>query len=387
MLRHYVTKNGKTLRCGYTTGACAAAAAGAAAELLLGGTAPEVWRLGTPKGVPLELDILEPEQGNGFARCAVRKDSGDDPDITDGILVFVTIKKTDVGIYIDGGDGIGRVTRPGLDQPVGAAAINSVPRRMIAEQVAAVCDRYGYTGGLSIVISIPEGEELAKRTFNPRLGVEGGLSVIGTTGIVEPMSSAALVDTIRLELNVLRKSGADAVLLCPGNYGETFARQVLGLTASPVNMGNFVGDAVDMAVEAGFESILLVGHIGKLVKLGTGTRNTHSANGDGRMETLCACAISAGAEAPLLREILNCATTDAALALLDGAGLLKPTMVELGARIQATLRHWAPEGVRIGFVCYANRAPFDGVLAQSGNAGELMLAINNPPGLAGGSGR
>ncbi len=375
MLRHYVTKNGKTMRCGYTTGACAAAASGAAAELLLGGTAPEAWRLDTPKGVPLELDILETDRGRGFARCAVRKDSGDDPDITDGILVFATVKKTDVGIFIDGGEGVGRVTKPGLDQPVGAAAINSVPRRMIAEQVAAVCERHDYAGGLSVVISIPGGEALAKRTFNPRLGVEGGLSVIGTTGIVEPMSSAALVDTIRLELNVLRKSGAHAVLLCPGNYGETFARQTLGLTARPVSMGNFVGDAVDMAVEAGFESILLVGHIGKLVKLGIGARNTHSANGDGRMETLCACAISVGAQAPLPSEILGCATTDAALALLDGAGLLKPTMAELGARIQATLQRWAPEGVCIGFVCYANRAPFDGVLAQSDNADELMLAL------------
>ncbi len=375
MLRHYVTHNGKTLRCGYTTGACAAAAAGAAAELLLGGVAPATWRLDTPKGLPLELDILNAERGSDFARCAVRKDSGDDPDITDRVLVCATVKKTDVGISIDGGEGVGRVTRPGLDQPVGAAAINSVPRRMIREQVQAVCKKHGYGGGLSVVIAIPGGEALARRTFNPRLGVEGGLSVIGTTGIVEPMSSAALVDTVRLELNVLRQGGASAVLLCPGNYGETFARQALGLTATPVSMGNFVGDAVDAAVASGFSSILLVGHIGKLVKLGIGARNTHSAQGDGRMETLAACALAAGAQVPLLRQIMGCATTDAALAHLDGAGLLKPTMVELGARIQDTLTRWTPEGVEIGFVCFADRAPYRGVLIQSDNAETLMLTL------------
>ena len=375
MLRSYVTKNGKTLRCGYTTGACAAAASGAAAELLLGGVAPEMWRLDTPKGVSLELDILEAGRGTDLARCAVRKDGGDDPDITDGILVFATVKKTDVGIFIDGGEGVGRVTKPGLDQPVGAAAINAVPRQMIREQVQAVCERHGYGGGLSVVISIPGGEALAKRTFNPRLGVEGGLSVIGTTGIVEPMSSAALVDTVKLELNVLRASGADAALLCPGNYGETFAREALRIPAKPVSIGNFAGDAVDAAVEAGFRTILLVGHIGKLVKLGIGARNTHSANGDGRMETLCACALAAGADAPLLRGIMACATTDAALALLDAANLLKPTMVGLGGRIQSTLERWTPDAVDIGFVCYANRAPFDGVLVQSENAPSLMAAL------------
>ena len=135
MLRQYVTKNGRTLRCGYTTGACAAAAAGAAAELLLGGTAPETWTLGTPKGISLTLDILEPERESDWARCAVRKDSGDDPDITDGVLVFATVKKTDVGFAINGGEGVGRVTRAGLDQPVGAAAINSIPRQMIRNQL------------------------------------------------------------------------------------------------------------------------------------------------------------------------------------------------------------------------------------------------------------
>ena len=376
MLRQYVTKNGRTLRCGYTTGACAAAAAGAAAELLLGGTAPETWTLGTPKGISLTLDILEPERGSNWARCAVRKDSGDDPDITDGVLVFATVKKTDVGFAIDGGEGVGRVTRAGLDQPVGAAAINSIPRQMICDQLEAVCAAHGYEGGLSVTISIPGGEALAKKTFNPRLGIVGGLSIIGTTGIVEPMSSAALVDTIKLELNVLRKSGATGVALCPGNFGETFARQKLGIDAARiVSMGNFAGDAVDAAVEAGFDHILLVGHVGKLVKLGIGARNTHSSNGDGRMETLSACALAAGADADLARSILDCATTDAALELLGGAKLLRETMIELGRRIQDTLERWTPEGTQIGFVCFSDREPCNRALAKSRNAEELVRRL------------
>lgn len=373
MRSHYVTKHGKTLRCGYTTGACAAAAAGAAASMLLGGDAPATWRLDTPKGVPLELDILEAQLGSDFARCAVRKDGGDDPDITDGVLVFATVRKADAGIAIDGGEGIGRVTKPGLDQPVGAAAINSVPRRMIREQLEAASKSAGYSGGLSVVISIPGGEALARRTFNPRLGVEGGLSVIGTTGIVEPMSSAALVDTIRLELNVRREGGARGVVLCPGNYGETFAREVLGLRdAATVTVGNFIGDAVDAAVAAGFERVLLVGHVGKLAKLGIGARNTHSENGDGRMETLTACALAVGADADLARRILACVTTDAALAELNAAGLLKPAMDALGARIAATLARWTTDDVRVGFVCYANREPFDGVLTESDDAKAMI---------------
>ena len=372
MLRHYITKNGKTMRCGYTTGSCAAGAAGAAAEMLLTGQAVRTVDMDTPKGIPLSLDILDIEIGEGFARCAVQKDSGDDPDITNGTLVYATAEKTDVGIEIDGGQGVGRVTKPGLDQPVGAAAINSVPRRMIEEQVRAACERCGYGGGIRITISIPEGEALAKRTFNPRIGIVGGLSVIGTTGIVEPMSNAALVDTIRVELSVLAASGARSVLLCPGNYGETFAREVLGLSmARQVSTSNFIGDAVQAAVGYSFERILLVGHIGKLVKLGIGMTNTHSQNGDGRMETLIACALACGADLGLLRKIQDCVTTDAALDALADQGLLSPVMEHLGRRIQATLERWVPTKVEIGFICFTNAEGRQGVLCKSDNADAL----------------
>lgn len=378
MLRHYVTRNGRTLRCGYTTGVCAAVAAGAATRMLLSGKAVETVKMPTPGGISLALDILEAQIGADFARCAVRKDGGDDPDVTNGILVFATVKMTDVGIEIDGGEGVGRVTKPGLDQPVGAAAINSVPRRMIAEQVQAACDACGYTGGIAVTVSIPGGEALAERTFNPKLGIEGGLSVIGTTGIVEPMSSAALVDTIRLELNVLREGGANSALLCPGRYGETFTREALGLPMDrQVSVGNFIGDAIDAAAALGFGSVLLVGHIGKLVKLGIGMMNTHSSYGDGRMETLAACALAAGGEAPLLRRVLDCATTDAALDVLDEAGLLAAVMAILGQRIQASLERRAPREMAIGFICFTQSAQRQGVLTQSVNAQEILQRYQN----------
>ena len=372
-MEEFVVKDGKKLRLGYTTGSCAAAAAKAAAWMLLTGKPRERVSLVTPKGIALDLNVLETQRTEKSVRCAIRKDSGDDPDVTKGTLIFAEVSLSDKpGILIDGGEGVGRVTKRGLDQPVGAAAINSVPRRMIRAQVQAACAACGYGGGMAVTIFIPGGEALAARTFNPRLGVEGGLSVIGTTGIVEPMSSAALVDTIKLELNVLREGGATGVLLCPGRYGEAFCRDALGLSMRrQVSVGNFIGEALDAAVGAGFERILLVGHVGKLVKLGIGMLNTHSANGDGRMETLAACALEAGGEAPLLRRVLGCATTDAALDALDEAGLLEASMAILGARIQSTLRRRVPVRVAVGFICFTSSAARQGVLAQSENAAAL----------------
>ncbi len=283
------------------------------------------------------------------------------------------MSKREGDILIDGGAGIGRVTKPGLNQPVGQAAINTVPRQMIAQACRDMAAQQGYQGGFQVIISIPGGEKLAKKTFNPRLGIEGGLSVIGTTGIVEPMSNAALVDTIRLELNVLAASGAKAVLLSPGNYGETFCRDVLGLDVQHLVLcSNFIGLAVEAAVEKGFEQILLVGHIGKMVKLGIGMLNTHSNVGDGRMETLAACGIEAGVELPVLQALLSCATTDAALYLLHEAKCLEKTMNALKRRIQNTLSRIAPDGVMLGFICFTSDARFQGLLTESDNAQHLM---------------
>ena len=365
--------NGKLLRCGYTTGSCAAGAAKAATQMLLTGKTVSSVELDTPKGVRLTLDILDPVVDGCHASCAVRKDSGDDPDVTAGMLVYASAERTDSGITIDGGEGVGRVTKPGLDQPVGAAAINSTPRRMITENVAQVCADCVYAGGVAVTISIPAGRELAQRTFNPRMGIEGGLSVLGTSGIVEPMSNQALVDTIALELRQLAAGGGRRVLLTPGNYGRDFAADKLHLSVNEcVSCSNFIGDAVDAAVECGFREILLVGHIGKLVKLGIGQTNTHSSAGDGRMETLVTCALLCGASLPLLRAIAGCVTTDAALELLQEAGLKDAVCALLGQRIEATLRRRVPPGIEIGYVLFTNRDDLGGLLHMSDNAERLM---------------
>lgn len=369
----YIMQAGKRLRCGYTTGSCAAAAAKAATLMLLSGRIVQSVDLMTPKGVPLTLDIIEAALGDASAGCAVRKDAGDDPDITDGVLVYAHVYRSQDDIVIEGGEGIGCVSKPGLDQPVGAAAINSVPRRMIADEIRAVCREHVYEGGIFITISIPGGAELARRTFNPRMGIENGLSVIGTTGIVEPMSNQALVDTIRLELRQLAARGARDVLLTPGNYAEAFARDILKLSLdSHISCANFIGNSIDAALEEGFTRLLLVGHIGKLVKLGIGVTNTHSSHGDGRIETLLACALEAGAALPLLHAIMGCVSTDAALILLNEAGLLPDTMRILGARINDCLHRRVPDNIDIGYICFTNAKCFSGVLAQSTNAAELM---------------
>lgn len=361
----------KLLRCGYTTGVCAAAAARAAACMLLTGEEPGGISICAADGSLLMLTILDRQFDESVASCAVKKDGGDDPDITNGVLIYATVRRIDAGIEIAGGAGVGRVTKPGLDQPVGAAAINSGPRRMIQEAVEGEIERNNYRGGLAVTISIPGGEELAARTFNPRLGIVGGLSVLGTTGIVEPMSEAALLDTIRAELSVLAAAGSEAVLFTPGNYGEMFCRDTLGLRLDEhIKCGNFIGDAIAAAVERGFKRILLVGHTGKLVKLGIGITNTHSRHGDGRLEILLACALAAGAPLPLLRQLTACVSTDAALVLLQEQWLLQATMEELGRRIDFYLQGWAPPGVEIGFICFSN-ADGMGVLAQSANAPEL----------------
>ena len=230
---------------------------------------------------------------------------------------------------MDGGKGIGRVTRPGLSCPVGSAAINPVPRAMIEEAVAGVCRECREPCGIKVIISIPDGERLAKKTYNPRLGIEGGLSVLGTSGIVEPMSEKALLHSIELELKMAASAGRRYVLISPGNYGEDFSRKTLGLnTEYSVKCSNYIGETVDFAAQFGFRGLLLVGHAGKLVKLAAGVMNTHSRVADCRMETLAAHAALFGADRQIVRSILDCITTDEAFGVLERAGPVSYTHLE-----------------------------------------------------------
>ena len=372
----YICHGKQKLRLGYTTGTCAAAAAKAAAMLLLTGKAPDSVTLLTPKGISVPLAIESPSLTKDSARCAVRKDGGDDPDVTDGILIFASVGKIPHGIVIDGGEGVGRVTRPGLDQPVGAAAINSVPRRMITEAVMEVCDECRYDGGIAVTVSIPEGRALAARTYNPRMGIEGGLSVIGTTGIVEPMSSAALVETIRTELRMRAAQEHKSLLLTVGNYSHSFlAREMPFLQGKSVTCSNFIGEAIDAALEYDFRKILLVGHIGKLVKLGAGIMNTHSAQADGRMDVLVTCAVLAGVTAdglPTLRQLPACVTVDAALALLDGAGIRQATCDVLLRRVQEALDAKVKGNAAIGAVLFSDKF---GIIGRTSGAEGVIQSI------------
>ena len=373
-LELYIPVGRQKLRCGYTTGTCAAAAAaGAAARLLTGETLPAV-RIATPAGVTVEAELLQHAAGEGWAACAVRKDGGDDPDVTDGALIFTRVERTDTpGIIIDGGEGVGRVTLPGLDQPVGAAAINSTPRRMIGEQMEAVMAKAGYTGGLRAVISVPEGEALAKRTFNPRLGIVGGISILGTSGIVKPMSEAALLDSLYLEMDQRRAAGTEDLLLTPGNYGESFAREVLGLNLDRWCMcSNYLGAAIDHAAGAGFRSVLVVGHLGKLIKAAAGCMNTHSKTADARRETLTAHAALAGADRALLRALFDSPTTDAGVELLKQAGLLGPVMASIGEALDGQLKRRAGEGLTIEALFFSNQY---GILGKTPGA-ERLLALH-----------
>jgi cobalt-precorrin-5B (C1)-methyltransferase len=356
--------NGRLMRRGYTTGSCAAAAAGAAAWMLLAQSKRETWPLVTPGGTALNLEVLNQTFDGESAACAVRKYSGDDPDVTRGVLVFAEVRRVPSGIHIDGGKGVGRVTKPGLDQPVGNAAINSTPRRMIVAECRAACAEAGYDGGLEVIISIPGGEELALKTFNPRVGILGGISVLGTSGMVEPMSEKAWADSMRVEMRQLFAEGRRDLLITVGNFAAAFARNTLGLCSeSRVKCQNFIGEALAAASEIGFERALLVGHLGKLVKLGIGMVSVHSSHGDGRMETLVFCALEAGAPLEVLRNIAGCVSTDAALVTLREAGLLATVMDILRVRIEATMSRHAAESLETGFVCFGKAAAVSGAFS------------------------
>ena len=373
ILNRYIYRGTKKLRCGYTTGSCAAGAAKAAAQMLLTQQAVTQIPLHTPAGIDLTLDILEPQLTADSASCAVCKDSGDDPDITNGIRIYAEVSKCECGIRIHGGEGIGTVTKPGLDQPVGSAAINSTPRSMIAEALGEISAQNGYHGGFNVKISAPEGTALAQKTFNPRMGIVGGISIIGTTGIVEPMSNSAVIETIRAEANMRRAAGKQNLLLTVGNYSDSFLQEHMpALTDQAVMCSNFIGDALDIGVTLGFQRILLIGHIGKLVKLGSGIMNTHSSYADGRMETLIACAALAGISGEFLQQIPECVTVDAALSILYQHPDT-PRMLEiLTERISYYLSARTKQQVQTGAVIFSNQHD---LLLKTESADEIISAI------------
>ena len=372
---HYIRSGQRLLRCGYTTGTCAALGAAGAARLLLTGHAPESVGLRTPKGIVVEVAPLYCRPAGAGAECAIEKDGGDDVDVTTGLPVIAAVEllPDTTEIRISGGKGVGRVTKAGLDQPVGEAAINHVPRQMIAEALQREAESACYTGGFAVTISIEGGEEVAKRTFNPHIGVEGGLSVLGTSGIVEPMSQQAILDTIQLEMNqaALRAGSPRRLILAPGNYGLDYLHETYPeFHAVPVvKTSNFIGDTLDMAAAARFEEVLLVGHVGKLVKVAGGIMNTHSHTADCRTELFCTHAALCGASREVCAALMNAATTDACLELLDSAGLRAPVLESLLRAVQFHLDRRACGAFRVGAVLFSNQ---HGPLGATDTAAQLL---------------
>lgn len=375
-----VWKNQTKLRTGYTTGSCAAAAAKAATHMLVSGEVVGEVSLVTPAGIRLYLEVEDIVKENNYVSCAIRKDSGDDPDVTNGILVYarVTFAQDDVvksKVILEAGEGIGRVTQKGLEQSIGDPAINLVPRRMIREAVEEELQKAGIDRGVRVMIWVPDGAEIARKTFNPKLGIEGGISILGTTGIVEPMSEKALTDTIFVEMKVRRENGMDYCYVVPGNYGSDFLHDTLGYQEdAAVKCSNYVGEVIDDAVRLQMKGILLVGHIGKFIKLAAGIMNTHSRQADGRMEILAAHAAMAGGSRELISQLMECITTTAALELLEKEGILKEVMSTVMIKIEEHLKHRAGDGLEIGAVMFSKEM---GILGKTSDADRLAQQIQS----------
>ena len=371
VVEEYQFSYGKNLRCGYTTGSCATAAAKAAAVMLLSGERIELVRIDTPKGIVLNLEPLEVILTDDYVCCAIRKDSGDDPDDTNGVLVYAKVEKTsEPGIKLCGGIGVGTVTKPGLACSVGEPAINPTPRKMITSELTKVMEEVNYTGGLQVTIFIPEGVEIAKKTFNPRLGIVGGLSVLGTSGIVEPMSERALIETIHVEVKAQKARGNKNLLVFFGNYGEDYTRDVLKLNISDrVTCSNYVGELLDYAVFCGFETLLIIGHAGKLVKLAQGVMNTHSKYADCRTEVMALQAMLHGASKEVGQEIYDCLTTDEVTKILKREGLFEPVMQEVAKKIDFYMQHRVHGKIKTGALMFSH---VHGILGKTEFADELI---------------
>ena len=344
-MEEFVYIDGKKYRRGYTTGSCATAVSKAAVYMILTNEKIDTVNIDTPKGIYLSIPVVSSEikknedTGEFYSICSVEKDGGDDIDATNGIEIFAKatwvyedeIDKSEKNFSFEGdgfcvfsGDGVGIITKKGLSIEPGRPAINPVPQKMIAKEVESVLKASGEKvlndknsldnrkKVIKITIFIPKGEEVANKTFNPRLGIVGGISIIGTSGIVEPMSDDGWKKSLSIELNMKKELGMDKIILVPGNHGESFISDRIGENSSVVRTSNFLGYMLMEAKRMGFKKILLAGHIGKFIKLSAGIFNTHSKVADARNEILIANLALMGASTELVRKIDSCLTTEEA---------------------------------------------------------------------------
>lgn len=386
VMDQYVNKNKKQLRCGITTGTCAAAAAQAAAKHLIFGIESKEVTIYTPKGIPVVVPVELVTSSENKAEYFVVKDSGDDPDVTNGAKIYVSVEKRNTEgkvqnifedefkqLFLDGGEGVGRVTQKGLEQKIGYAAINTVPRKMIFDTVREVCQIGEYKEQLLIQIHVPEGSQLAKKTFNPRLGIEGGISILGTSGILEPMSEKAIVDSIEIEIRQQKAMGKERILVTPGNYGKGYVAKYLGLDMeSSIKCSNYIGETLDLAVAYGIKQLLLVGNIGKLVKLAAGVMNTHSKVADARYEVFAAYTGLCGGTKESLEQIMECKNTDEMLAVLEKEGLKEKVLDRICKRIHEQVAHRVGEELEFGIMLFSDKYGF---LGQTKDTEKILSAF------------
>jgi cobalt-precorrin-5B (C1)-methyltransferase len=314
----YVVKDGKELRRGYTTGSTATAAAKAATKMLFTGQQIEQIEIATPAGIDLNLEVTNSELKSNKAQATITKDAGDDPDVTDGIQISAQVTEIEAGIELTGGLGVGQVTKPGLAAEVGQAAINPVPRQMIRQEVKQVLPA---DKGVQITIVVPNGEEVAKKTLNSKLGIKGGISILGTTGIVEPMSETAYKDSLALSIDQAVASGITELVLVFGNYGRRQAKEMGYEAPAIIRISNFVGFMLDHCMQQDVDRVIIIGHIGKIVKVAAGIFNTHSQLADARLETMAAYTASLGGSQELINQILAANTAEEAVGIIIEANL------------------------------------------------------------------
>ncbi|HBH3577913.1 TPA: cobalt-precorrin-5B (C(1))-methyltransferase CbiD [Clostridioides difficile] len=352
-MEEYVYIDGKKYRRGYTTGSCATGASKAAVYMLITKNRINTINIDTPKGIPLLLKVDNINISDTFVECSIKKDGGDDIDATHTMDIYaraeivskndknkgyLTLKDIDSlstnseckselykFIRVYGGIGIGVVTKKGLSVDVGKPAINPTPLKMINHEIRKLIgDNFesilGNDKVLKITIFAPQGETVAKKTFNPRLGIVGGISIIGTTGIVEPMSDEGWKKSLSIELQMKKEQGLDKIILVPGNHGEQFIREKLNLDIKyVVRVSNFIGYMIKEAQRIGYKKILMAGHIGKFIKVSAGIFNTHSKVADARSEILVANLALMGARYEFLNKINQCVTTEEAVELINNS--------------------------------------------------------------------
>ena len=416
-----VVQGQRSLRRGYTTGSCSAAATKAALLMMMSGERCETVRIDTPKGIELSLEVSDQEYSPCEALCSITKDAGDDPDATHGLRIFSRVSRissstgplpyeeqleisgVSVKVHITGGRGVGVVTRGGLSCDVGKSAINPVPRRMILKSVKDVFENMEpelIPDFLHIEIRAENGEETAKKTFNPKLGIVGGISILGTSGIVEPMSEKALVDTIRTEIKQFAElsgikreadhepQGEDAsdlnavedslgfpvppMLVCPGNYGQDYARDVLGIDLeSGVKCSNYIGEMLDYSCWLGIPKILLIGHAGKLIKIAAGVMNTHSSSADGRQEVIASHGAMLGMEPSAVRDIMNAISAEEMTDILRNQGeeFAQKVFDSIGTKIKEHIDHRTRGKLQVEFIVFTK---IHGTLIKSGGADQML---------------